>query len=106
MDFHFDFPGYKQENDDVAWIGIPEKISGKSFVVTGELDRFPDREKLKQIVVAAGGKLPGSVSSRTTALITNDPNSGTVKNVKAKELGIPIISEDTFVEQYLRKIDE
>ncbi len=73
----FDVPVDKQLQSD--WVGLPEQLSGKTFVVTGELFHFPDREALKQIITQADGRLTGSVSSKTTALITNDPYSGTTK---------------------------
>ena len=103
------FPENEQFFDPTAkkrqqiFVGIPEQIQGNTFVVTGDLVLFPDREDLKEIIVQAGGKLTGSVSSRTTLLITNDPDCGTTKNRKAKELGIPVISEEMFITQYLKR---
>ena len=95
------------DNDDIELgipIGIPEKIKGKTFVVTGKLIHFGNREALEEIIEEAGGTLSDSISSRTTALITNDPDSGTAKNIKARALMIPIISEDTFIKTYLEII--
>lgn len=76
-------------------------VSGKIFVVTGDLVHYSSREELKSIIEKGGGKLTGSVSSKTTALITNFPDSGTTKIRKAVECGVEIISEDDFIAQYL-----
>lgn len=59
---------------------------------------YPSRDALKAIIVQSGGKLTGSVSSNTTALITNFPDSGTTKIRAARDNGIPIISEKEFIE--------
>lgn len=76
-------------------------LAGKIFVVTGDLYNYSSREELKKIIEAMGGKLTGSVSSKTTALITNEPYSGTTKIRKAHECGIEIISEDEFIKRYM-----
>lgn len=76
-------------------------LSGKAFVVTGDLYHYDSRDDLKAIIEQAGGKMTGSVSSKTTALITNFPDSGTTKIRKAKECGIEIISEDEFIQRYM-----
>lgn len=73
-----------------------EFIAGKVFVVTGDVHVFPKRDELKAYVTANGGKMTGSVSSKTDYLITNSPESGTSKNAKARELGVAIITEDEF----------
>jgi hypothetical protein len=65
------------------------------------LVHYSSREELKSIIEKGGGKLTGSVSSKTTALITNFPDSGTTKIRKAVECGVEIISEDDFIAQYL-----
>lgn len=69
-----------------------------TFVITGSLNHFENRDALKAEIERAGGKVAGSVSSKTSYLINNDKTSGSSKNKKAKELGIPIIDEDTIVE--------
>ena len=77
---------------------IGKGIDGLKFVVTGDIEAFPDRDKFKKYIEEHGGKLVGSVSSKTDYLITNTPDSGTVKNKKARELGIKIINEKQFFE--------
>lgn len=78
-------------------------LSGKIFVVTGDLFNYSSREVLKEVIEQSGGKLAGSVSSKTTALITNYPNSGTTKIQKAKEYGVEIITEDEFMQRFIKK---
>lgn len=73
-------------------------LEGKTFVITGKVNHFSNREELKTYIENLGGKTSGSVSSKTSYLINNDVNSTTGKNKKAKELNIPIISEETFLE--------
>ena len=72
-----------------------------SFVITGSLNKFKNRDALKEKIESLGGKVAGSVSSKTTALINNDVESSSSKNKKAKSLNIPILSEDDFIEKYL-----
>ena len=72
-------------------------LAGLTFVVTGDLVTWPERDDLKAFIEKAGGRLTGSVSKKTNYLITNDTTTGTVKLQKARELGIPIIDEDTFL---------
>ena len=74
-----------------------ELYAGKVFVITGSLTQFPNRTALKDYITARGGKVAGEVSAKTTALINNDITSGSSKNKKARELGIPIISEADFL---------
>lgn len=69
-----------------------------TFVITGSLNNFENRDALKAEIEKAGGKVSGSVSSKTNYLINNDMSSNSSKNKKAKELGIPIINEDMIVE--------
>ena len=76
---------------------LPESISGLKFVVTGDLKKFTSRSELEAFIESRGGKLVGSVSSKTNYLITNFPNSGTTKVQKAQELGVQIISEAQFL---------
>lgn len=72
-------------------------ITGKTFVITGAVSHFPNRDAVKDFIEERGGKVAGSVSAKTDYLINNDTASGSSKNKKAKELGIPIISEDEFL---------
>lgn len=71
-------------------------------VVRGDVHHYKNREELKAYIESCGGKVAGSVSSKTSYLINNDVNSTSGKNQKAKELGIPIISEDDFVVRWSR----
>ena len=73
-------------------------ITGKIFVITGSLVRFANRNALKALIEEAGGKVTGSVSAKTDYLINNDVQSASSKNKKAKELGIPILSEEDFLQ--------
>lgn len=73
-------------------------LAGKTFVITGSLQHFANRKALTEQIETLGGKVAGSVSKRTFALINNDRSSGSSKNQKAAELGIPILSEDEFLE--------
>lgn len=71
-------------------------LRGKTFVITGNVHIYKNRNELKSAIEANGGKVTGNVSSNTDFLINNDIDSASSKNKKAKELGIPIISEDEF----------
>ena len=73
------------------------EISGKTFVITGSLNNFENRNDLKNIIEGKGGKVAGSVSAKTDYLINNDVTSNSSKNKKAKELGIPIIDESEIM---------
>jgi len=75
---------------------IPNTLQGKTFVVTGSVHHYKNRDELKANIVAHGGTVVGSVSSKTSYLINNDINSTSSKNQKAKSLNIPIISEEEF----------
>jgi len=72
-------------------------ITGKTFVITGAVSHFPNRDAVKDYIEERGGKVAGSVSAKTDYLINNDTASGSSKNKKAKEFGIPIISEEEFL---------
>lgn len=72
-------------------------ISGKTFVITGSLTKFTNRNELVAKIESLGGKVSGSVSTKTDYLINNDTTSNSSKNKKAKELNIPIISEEDFL---------
>lgn len=76
---------------------IPNTLQGKTFVVTGSVNHYKNRDELKADIVAHGGTVVGSVSSKTNYLINNDINSTSSKNQKAKSLNIPIISEEEFL---------
>lgn len=77
-----------------------EKCKGLTFVVTGDVHHFKNRNELKNYIESQGGKVTGSVSKQTNYLINNDLESASGKNKKAKELQIPIISEDEFVARF------
>lgn len=78
-----------------------QTLSGMSFVITGSLNHYENRNELKDIIEQKGGKVTGSVTSKTTCLINNDIASNSSKNKKAKELNVPILSEEDFMGQYL-----
>ena len=73
-----------------------QDLEGMTFVITGSLETYPNRDALKKEIEDRGGKVAGSVSAKTTCLINNDINSNSSKNKKAKSLGIPIIAEIDF----------
>lgn len=75
-------------------------LSGKTFVITGKLTHFKNRDEIKTRIEALGGKVTGSVSKNTNYLINNDVNSTSSKNATAKSLGIPILSEDDFIQTF------
>lgn len=77
-------------------------LNGKTFVITGSLNHYSNRNELKEVIELNGGKVSGSISSKTSYLINNDIDSISSKNKKAKSLGIPIITEDDF-EKMLKK---
>jgi len=74
-----------------------DKINGKVFVVTGSVHHYANRNELKADIEKNGGKVTGSVTSKTSYLINNDIDSNSSKNKKAKELNIPIITEEQFL---------
>lgn len=73
---------------------ITQELAGLQFVITGSLEHFDNRSQLKAAIEARGGKVTGSVTSRTSYLINNDTASSSSKNRKARELGVPILSEE------------
>lgn len=73
-------------------------FAGVNFVITGSVHHYANRNELKALIEEKGGKVTGSVTSKTNYLINNDTELGSSKNKKAKELGIPIISEETFIQ--------
>ena len=78
-------------NDEV------QTLTGKVFVITGDLNQFENRDALKEQIEKRGGKVTGSVTSKTNYLINNDVASSSSKNKKARELGVPILSEEEFL---------
>lgn len=72
-------------------------FEGVNFVITGSVKHFANRGEVKELIESLGGKVTGSVTSKTNYLINNDVTSTSSKNKKANELGIPIISEETFL---------
>lgn len=76
-------------------------LSGMVFVITGEVHHYKNRDEFKAYVESQGGKVTGSVSKKTSCLVNNDVESTSSKNKKAKELGIPIISEEEFIARYV-----
>lgn len=92
--------------DDLLKVVIFEKqetssesqtLAGKTFVITGSVEHFANRNEVKEVIEQKGGKVTGSVTAKTDYLINNDSLSNSSKNKKAKELGIPIITEEEFV---------
>ncbi len=75
-------------------------LNGLTFVITGDVHTFRNRDEFKAYVESRGGKVAGSVSGKTTFLVNNDVDSMSSKNKKAKELGVPIISEDEFIDRF------
>ena len=83
---------FEQDKEEEAQI-----FQGIQFVITGSVTHYPNREAVKAVIEARGGKVTGSVTAKTDYLINNDIHSNSSKNKKAKELGIPIISEEEFI---------
>jgi DNA ligase (NAD+) len=88
--------------EEITTSNGPSKLEGKTMVITGSLFQYKDRTEMKEAIERLGGKVTGSVSSKTDYLINNDTDSTSSKNKKAKELGIPILNEDTFIKQFMR----
>ena len=78
-----------------------QNLAGMSFVITGSLTRFENRNAMKEEIERRGGKVTGSVTGKTVCLINNDVSSQSSKNKKAKELGVRIINEEDFAEEFL-----
>jgi DNA ligase (NAD+) len=76
------------------------RCAGITFVITGDVHHYKNRDEFTAYVESQGGKVVGSVSKKTGYLVNNDVESASSKNRKAKELGVPIISEDTFLEMF------
>ena len=79
---------------------VEQKMNELNFVITGSVEFFKNRNELKALIEELGGKVTGSVTSKTNYLINNDSTSNSSKNKKAKELGIPILTEQQFIEQF------
>jgi DNA ligase (NAD+) len=78
-----------------------QNLANLTFVITGSLEQYENRDALKEAIEARGGKVAGSVSAKTSYLINNDTLSSSSKNKTAKELGVPILSEQDFIEQFM-----
>ncbi len=87
--------------EEVVAVETDSPINGKSFCITGSLNYYANRNELKDIIEQKGGKVTGSVTSKTACLINNDITSNSSKNKKAKELNVPILTEEDFQNQYL-----
>ena len=72
-------------------------ISNKTFVITGKLIKFKNRQELKKLIEQNNGKVSDSITKKTSYLINNDKTSTTTKNIDAQKLSVPIISEDEFI---------
>lgn len=88
--------------DETLQASGDDSLRGLTFVITGSLNHFENRDALKAVIEAKGGKVASSVSKNTKALINNDLTSTSNKNMTARELGIAILSEEDFMNQYLR----
>lgn len=86
------------ENEEIS--NEQEDMAGINFVITGSVNYFANRNEVKALIEKRGGKVTGSVTSKTNYLINNDNMSSSTKNKKAKELNIPIITEDEFINMY------
>ena len=91
------------EKPEETVIDEDSSIAGKTFVITGSVNHFENRNQVKDIIEKLGGKVTGSVTAKTDYLINNDNMSTSSKNKKAKELGIPVITEEEFM--VMSKID-
>ena len=92
------FEKYIEEMRSVASVSGSKKLEGKTFVITGKLKVFKNRNEIKSAIEKEGGKVTDSVSLKTSYLINNDVESTSSKNLKAKQLNIPIITEDEFLQ--------
>lgn len=87
----------KELNIIIEENNMEQDLEGLTFVITGSLEHFANRDELKKLIEDRGGKVAGSVSAKTSYLINNDVTSGSSKNKKAKSLNVPIISEQDFL---------
>lgn len=94
--------------DDLLTVVVLEKereeggnsMEGIQFVITGSVNHFANRNEVKALIESMGGKVTGSVTGKTDFLINNDALSNSSKNKKAKELGIPILTEEEFIDRF------
>ena len=94
--------------DDLLTVVVLEKereeggnsMEGIQFVITGSVNHFANRNEVKALIESMGGKVTGSVTGKTDFLINNDALSNSSKNKKAKELGIPIRTEEEFIDRF------
>ena len=86
-----------EAGDEESSEGADEAFAGMNFVITGSLEHFKNRKELQELIERRGGKVTGSVTSKTNYLINNDVASPSSKNKKARELGVPILSEEEFL---------
>ena len=86
-----------EAGDEESSEGADEAFAGMNFVITGSLEQFKNRKELQKLIERRGGKVTGSVTSKTNYLINNDVASSSSKNKKARELGVPILSEEEFL---------
>ena len=86
-----------EAGDEESSEGADEAFAGMNFVITGSLEHFKNRNELQELIERRGGKVTGSVTSKTNYLINNDVASSSSKNKKARELGVPILSEEEFL---------
>lgn len=90
QELKFEAPAEKKE----------QSLADMTFVITGSVNEYKNRDEFKASVEARGGKVSGSVSKNTNYLVNNDVNSTTGKNAKAKELSVPVLSEMDFIEKF------
>lgn len=86
-----------EAGDEESSEGADEAFAGMNFVITGSLEHFKNRKELQELIERRGGKVTGSVTSKTNYLINNDVASSSSKNKKARKLGVPILSEEEFL---------
>ena len=86
-----------EAGDEESSEDADEAFAGMNFVITGSLEQFKNRKELQELIERRGGKVTGSVTSKTNYLINNDVASSSSKNKKARELGVPILSEEEFL---------
>ena len=84
----------------------PQNMDDLTFVITGSVEHFANRNELKSYIEKHGGKVTGSVSAKTNYLINNDAMSASSKNKKAKQLGVEIVTEEVFLERWCKDIEQ
>lgn len=93
---------YLEIKQEIAEEGS-QTLAGQSFVITGSLIHYENRNELKELIEERGGKVTGSVTGKTECLINNDSTSNSSKNKKAKELGVRIVTEEEFMKEYMEE---